>query len=101
RYCDIKVRIPRDFAALEAKLLSVVRDRLKRGHIELSARWEELPPGRSEVRVDLGLARSYLGAYERLARELGVPGEVDLSLLAKHEIVAPQEAAGEPEELWP
>jgi uncharacterized protein (TIGR00255 family) len=101
KYCDVKARLPRDFLPLESRVLSLVRARVARGHVELNVRWEELPPGRSAVRVDLPLARSYAEAYGRLRDDLGLPGEVDLALLAGHEVVTAQEAPGEPEELWP
>jgi uncharacterized protein (TIGR00255 family) len=101
KYCDVKTRLPRDFNPLEPRLGSAVKARLARGHIEVSVRWEELPPGRTEVRVDLPRARAILEAFEKLRDALGLAGEVDLALLDAHDVVAVQEVPGAPEDLWP
>jgi uncharacterized protein (TIGR00255 family) len=100
RYCDVKVRMPREFNPLEARLLSAVRERVKRGHIEVGVRWEHLPLARRDVRADVALARAYLEAYEQLRRELGLTGTVDLMLLADHEVVTGEEEAVPAEDLW-
>jgi uncharacterized protein (TIGR00255 family) len=101
KYCDVKARLPRDFLPLESRLVNLVRAQVARGHVELSVRWEEIPPGRSAVRIDLPLARSYAEAYNRLREDLGLLDDVDLALLAGHDVVTAEESPGAPEELWP
>jgi uncharacterized protein (TIGR00255 family) len=101
KYCDVKTRMPREFNPLESKLLSAARASIARGHVELTVRWEELPSGRNEVRVDLPLARAYVDAYERLGRDLGLAGKADLALLASHNVVSAEESPAAPDVLWP
>src|SRR5262245_437126 len=101
KYCDVKTRLAREFAPLESRLLGMLRTRIARGHVEVTVRWDELPPGRRDVRVDVPLARAYQAAYSRLATELGLSGGVDLALLAAQNVVSVEENAGEPDELWP
>lgn len=101
KYCDIKLRMPRDFNPLESRLLSSIRTRLHRGHIEVSVRWGELPAGREHVRTDMARAQAVAQAYRGLATALGVPPEIDLALLAQHGVVEAEEIARAPEELWP
>ena len=101
KYCDVKLRMPRDFNPIEARILTLVRGRLLRGHAEVSLRWSETPPGRDAVRADIGLAKAYARAYEDLKTQLGLGGGVDLALLAQHGIVEAQESSHTPDDLWP
>jgi uncharacterized protein (TIGR00255 family) len=101
KYCDIKARLPREFNALESRILGRLRARIARGHVELTVRWEEVPAGRNEVRIDLPLAKAYASAYERLRQELGLAGGIDLPLLAAHNVVSVEESPSAPDELWP
>ena len=101
KYCDIKLRIPRDFNPLEPRLLSAIRAKLHRGHVEVSVRWSELPAGREHVRADLPRGKAIAEAYRGLAASLGLTPVIDLSLLAHHNVVEAEETARAPEDLWP
>lgn len=101
KYCDLKLRVPRDFNALESRILGFIRKSINRGHVEVSVRWTELPPGRDEVRADHALAAAYVRAYEELKSKLGLSGGVDLALLAQHEVVRAEEQPRAPDDLWP
>jgi uncharacterized protein (TIGR00255 family) len=100
KFCDVKLRIPRDFHPLESRIASAVRARLTRGHIEVSLRWSEAPPGREHVRADLDLARSVVDAYRSIGNAFGIGSSIDLALLAQHGVVEATEPSHAPDALW-
>jgi len=74
KFCEVKVRLPRELAALEAELVKQVKARLNRGTIELSVKRLGGGDGSTVVpRVDLALAQAYATLHEQLARELALP----------------------------
>ncbi|MGQ9857851.1 MAG: YicC/YloC family endoribonuclease [Thermodesulfobacteriota bacterium] len=83
RSLDIGFRLPPGCWSLESSLRKQIQRRCHRGRIEVSVTWEALtkedePP----VELRLGRAKAIKGALESLKEELGLPGEVDLALLA-------------------
>jgi uncharacterized protein (TIGR00255 family) len=78
KYCEVKVRVPRELAALEVELAKAVRERLARGGIDVSVR----RPGASAAlapRVDAALAESYVRAFTEIQARLGLPGTVTIA----------------------
>ena len=47
RYCDISVRMPRRYSFAEEPLKAIVKERIRRGKIELSVSVEELAPAKT------------------------------------------------------
>ncbi len=78
KFCEVKVRLPRELAALELDAVRSVKERLARGGIDVSAR---RAPGKASLapRVDLGLAEEYARAFAAVGERLGLPGQVGLS----------------------
>lgn len=60
-----------------------MRARIARGHVNVSARWVEAPSDGASLRVNLDQARAVLEALSTLKRELDLPGEIDLSYVAR------------------
>ena len=81
RHLQLKLRLPAELAFLEPEVERQVRQRVERGSLSLSV----VASGTAALRapqVDAAAARSYKHKLERLARELGLAGEVGLDLLA-------------------
>jgi uncharacterized protein (TIGR00255 family) len=78
KFCEVKVRLPRELSALELEITRVVKDRLARGGIEVTVR-RAGPGGSMAPRVDAGLAEAYARAYAEVAARLGLHGQVTLS----------------------
>ncbi len=99
RFLDVTVRGGREAAALERRIRERVQERLERGKVTISlavqGSIDEAP------QADVGKARAYLDALKVLQRELDLPGEVDIGLLAgwRDIIGGPVDEASE-EELW-
>jgi uncharacterized protein (TIGR00255 family) len=78
KFCEVKVRLPRELSALELEITRVVKDRLARGGIEVTVR-RAGPGGSMAPRVDAALAEAYARAYAEVAARLGLHGQVQLS----------------------
>ena len=84
KYCEVKVRLPRELAALELEVTRAVKDRLARGGVEAVARRAAGGAGLAP-RVDLGLAEAYARAFAELRDRLGLAGGATLSDVANAE----------------
>ena len=78
KFCEVKIRLPRELSALEMDLTRAVKDRLARGGIEVAVRRAGVG-GTMAPRVDAGLAEAYARAYAEVAARLGLHGQVALS----------------------
>jgi uncharacterized protein (TIGR00255 family) len=78
KYCEVKVRLPRELAALEVDAAKAVRERLARGGIDVTVR-RGGGAGAVAPRVDLPLAEAYARAFSELGARLALPGAVTLA----------------------
>jgi uncharacterized protein (TIGR00255 family) len=78
KFCEVKVRVPRELGALEIEAAKLVKDRLARGGIDVAVR---RPGGTGALapRVDVALAESYARAFAEIQARLGLPGSVTLA----------------------
>jgi uncharacterized protein (TIGR00255 family) len=82
KFCEVKVRLPRELAALEPLVVRQVKDRLARGGVEVSLR-RTGPGGSMAPRVDAALAEAYARAYAEVQARLGLQDPIRL-----HDIVS-------------
>jgi uncharacterized protein (TIGR00255 family) len=78
KFCEVKVRLPRELGALETEITRWVKDRLARGGIDVSIRRSSSRAALSP-RVDADLAAEYARAFEDVRTRLGLAGGVALS----------------------
>ncbi len=82
RFLDLHFRLPGGFAELEMQLRSLLKSRLRRGHVELS-----LHVDREATGVSLGLNQdllaAYVGAFREASRLHGIPGDPDLNAILR------------------
>lgn len=89
RYLDATVKAPREYAALEPRLLEMVRGQVKRGKVDVFVSRKADASDPSAVRADIDLAKGIHRALEKIAGELGLDATVKLDTLSRwHEIVA-------------
>lgn len=72
KFCEVKVRVPRELSALEPTLIKLVKDRVARGAIDVVVRRAARTSTGVVPQVDLGLAREYLRAWREVATALGL-----------------------------
>jgi uncharacterized protein (TIGR00255 family) len=91
KFCEVKVRLPREISALEVEISRTVKERLARGGVEVSVR-RASSRGAAAPRVDVALAAEYARAFEDLRLRLGMADSVSLSeILAADGVVALEE----------
>ena len=81
RFLDLHFRLPVHSEALEAQMRRLLKEHLRRGHLEITLEF-----GRAEhlsARVDQSLLAAYLTAFRAAAGEHGLTGEPDLNALLR------------------
>jgi len=96
RHFSVQLKVPANLQHLEGDLREILRRRIERGHISLSARWLTEPPRPPQVRVNLDRAREIVGALRELKTTLALTGESDLGFVARHpDVLTFTEEAGQ------
>ena len=91
KFCEVKVRLPRELSALEHELIRLVKERLARGGVDVTAR-RGARGGTQAPRVDVALAAEYARAFREVGERLGLNGEVTLAeVLAAEGVVTLEE----------
>ena len=82
KFCEVKVRLPRELSAMEPALVKLVKDRLARGSVEVLVRRQAATVSGNVPTVDVALAREYARAFREVATALGLSAEVAWSQVA-------------------
>src|SRR5208337_4884818 len=69
RFLDVQVRFPAALESMDPMLRRLVKDHLKRGHVELAVSFEQ--QGNSGIRLDRKLLAAYTAVYRTLQEEFG------------------------------
>ena len=78
KYCEVKARLPRELGSLEVEVARVVKERLARGGVEVTAR-RAGNHGSVAPRVDAHLAEAYARAFAEIQARLSLPGAATLA----------------------
>jgi uncharacterized protein (TIGR00255 family) len=78
RFLDLHFRLPSDTDALEMKLRRLLKEKLIRGHVEVTLSIDG--SGENGAGLNRELVAGYVRAFRAVAAELGVPGEPDLNV---------------------
>src|SRR2546425_5482292 len=100
RYYNPHFKLPFELAGMEGSLRDRLRQLLDRGHVAITARWLEPPPGEGTVMVDLARARQLVAALRELKRKLKLKGEPDLTFVARQPDVLTIQANGAGAVAW-
>jgi uncharacterized protein (TIGR00255 family) len=82
KFCEVKVRLPRELASLEPGIVKAVKERVARGSVEVFIKRHRLGESAGAPAVDIALAREYFAALSSLAAELRLAGEVRMQDIA-------------------
>src|SRR6266700_7424871 len=63
RFLDLHLRMPDGFEVFESRIRQAVRDRIRRGHVDVNVYYET--SGTAAVEVNRGVAEAYLKAVEQ------------------------------------
>jgi uncharacterized protein (TIGR00255 family) len=81
RFLDLHFRLPSDTDALEMKLRRLLKEKLARGHIEVTLSLDYA--GANGVAFNRQLVGAYVQAFRSAADEFGVTGEPDLNVVLR------------------
>ena len=101
RFLEVRCRLPKRLVGLEPRLQREVQQRFARGHFEMSVQEKDLEGRARMLKVDVPLARQYVELLRALQREMGLPGQVTLEMLASHrEVISVEESEESVEDIW-
>ncbi|MBX7114068.1 MAG: YicC family protein [Myxococcaceae bacterium] len=72
KFCEVKVRLPRELSALEVTAIKHVKDTLSRGAVDLTVKRTSAAGNVQTPMVDLTLAKAYQKVFSDLANTLGL-----------------------------
>ncbi len=92
RFLDLHLRVPEGFEPLEPRIRQVVRERIRRGHLDVTLRYELAGP--AAVGINQEVAAAYLQAVHALRKQFGIQAEPDLaSILRLPGVIGPPAAS--------
>lgn len=92
RFLDLHVRVPEGFEPLEPRIRQIIRDRVRRGHLDVTLRYE--PAGPAAVTINEEVAAAYVQAVNALRKQFAIHSEPDLaSILRLPGVIGPAAAA--------
>ena len=99
RFLEISLRLPAMLFPLELEYKKKIGEKLKRGRIEVFIRLEAENTDASEANLNLEVARNYFNVLNRLKKEFGLKGAIDLKTLISFRDIfsAPTETTPNPD----
>jgi len=83
RHLKLNVRLPTGLEAVEEPLRTLVSSVLRRGSVDVALRTDTSSGSTAALQVDEDRVRAVIDAYRAISEQFGVPGEIDLSLIAR------------------
>ena len=81
RFLDPQLRIPTEMDGLEIKIRRILKERLGRGHVDVTLNVERRAG--EGFALNRELVGGYVSAFRKAAREFGAPGEPDLNVILR------------------
>ena len=81
RFLDPQLRLPAEMDELEIKIRRVLKERMARGHVEITLNIERR--GGEGFELNRDLVAGYVAAFRNAAKEFVTPGEPDLNVILR------------------
>lgn len=82
RYSDITVKMPRRYSFVEDKIKTTVKDKIKRGKVDVSIMVENLTENDVNIKLNTMVAQQYYDNLRALQEGFDVSGDISLQMLA-------------------
>ncbi len=82
RYADITVKMPKRYSFAEEAVKSIVKEKIRRGKVEVAIMFETLTEADITVRLNEPVARQYLENLKQMQQSFGLKGDIDIQLLS-------------------
>lgn len=101
RFCDIKIRVPRKYGALEEPIKKEIASSFSRAHIEVNVTCAGEGAESVILKTDLAFAKQYHRCLLELNEELGLNSPPDLAMIAGYRDIITMESPEEDlDEIW-
>jgi uncharacterized protein (TIGR00255 family) len=84
RYFNLSLKLSPDLTSLETEFREMLRKEFERGHVSVSVRWVEYPAAIAASAVNLERAQAVMTRLRELKTGLNLPGEIDLTMIARY-----------------
>lgn len=92
RFLDLHLRMPDGFEPLEPRIRQLIRERIRRGHLDVTVHYELAGP--AAVGVNQDVAAAYLQAAAALRKQFGIQSEPDVeSVMRLPGVIGPASAS--------
>src|SRR5271156_4996835 len=81
RFLDLHLRVPEGFEPIEPRIRQMVRERVRRGHLDVTLRYELAGP--AAVGINQDVAAAYLQAADALRKQFGIKTEPDVAAILR------------------
>ncbi|HUQ49800.1 MAG TPA: YicC/YloC family endoribonuclease [Terriglobales bacterium] len=81
RYLDLSMRMPSECDGLEMKLRRLLKEKIARGHVDLTLSIEK--GGTGALQFNKSMVGAYVDAFREASKSFGVTGEPDLNAIFK------------------
>jgi uncharacterized protein (TIGR00255 family) len=81
RFLDLNLRLPSNCDGLEMQMRKMLKERLRRGHVEVTLQLERR--GNAEIQLNANLLGAYMLAYRKAAEAHGLAYEPDLNAMLR------------------
>ncbi len=82
RYSDISIKMPRRYGFAEDKVKNAVKERIRRGKVDVSIMVENLTENDVNIKLNTMIAKQYYENLLELRKEFSVEGDITLQFLA-------------------
>ena len=101
RFLDVKMKLPRGYAAYEDRVRKLISAWHQRGRVDLVLTVGGELSDNSRVKVNLALARNYHLALQEIRSTLQIPGETTPGLIASYpDVLVREQESEDPEQVW-
>ncbi len=97
RFLDLHLRVPEGFEPIEPRIRQIVREHIRRGHLDITVQHDLVGP--AAVGVNTDVAAAYLQAINSLRKQFGIQADPDLASILRLPGVVGAPAASLEEEL--
>jgi uncharacterized protein (TIGR00255 family) len=81
RFLDLHLRVPEGFESVEPRIRQIVRERVRRGHLDVTLHYEMAGP--AAVGVNREVAAAYLNAVNQLRSDFKIEPQPDLAAILR------------------
>ena len=102
RFCEVVVRMPKYYVALEDRVRKLIQEYISRGRLDVFVNVSDRGRGNKTIQVDKDLAMAYYNALEELGETIGIPGRPEIIDIARlPDVIIAEDMQEDLDIIWP